>query len=200
MTKKIILTGTHCSGKTTILNKYRDMNLKHVVCIDEMIRHLAKIPHFRFTFDEKDQQSIFEYAFSEKALTSFYKGGAEFGNIYPDTKLMIMDRCILDPLYYSTYFNLKKQLSSGITLRQSLINDIMEVINIGFFNDTQVLLMKPLPLDIEDEFRLKGEDVQNGVYKVAKTQLNTFEIDYKEVNVVEAEKIINTIIKDIIGE
>lgn len=190
MSKKIIMTGTHCSGKTTLLNKYRDMNIKGVVCYDEMIRHLAKIPHFKFTFDPSDIQSILQYAFSEKALTSFYKGCAEFGDIYPDVKLTIMDRCIVDPFYYTTYFNLKKTLLNGKTLRQSLVSDIDYLISIGFFDNTIILLMKPLPLDVEDEFRLKGEEVQLGVYEEAKRILRFFDLDYQEVGVEEANNII----------
>ena len=190
MTKKIIMTGTHCSGKTTLLNKYRDMNIKGVVCYDEMIRYLIKIPHFRITLDPNDPQSIMQYAFTEKALTSFYKACAEFGDIYPDVKLTIMDRCIVDPLYYSTYFDLERKLPNGVSLRQSLINDIMEVINMGFFKDAKVLLMKPLPLDTKDEFRLKGEEVQLGVYEDAKSILRFFNLDYQEVNVEEADSII----------
>lgn len=188
--KKIILTGTHCSGKTTLLNKHRDMNIDGVVCYDEMIRHLSKIPHFRFTFDPSDSQSILQYAFSEKALTSFYKGCAEFGDIYPGVKLTIMDRCIVDPFYYTTYFNLKKTLLDGRTLRQSLVSDIDYLISAGFFDNATLLLMKPLPLDVKDEFRLKGEEVQMGVYEEAKRILRFFDLDYLEVNTLQADQII----------
>lgn len=190
MSKKIIMTGTHCSGKTTLLNKYRDMNIEGVVCYDEMIRYLLKIPHFRFKLDPNNPQSIMQYAFSEKALTSFYKGCAEFGDIYPDVKLTLMDRCIVDPLYYSTYFGLEKILLNGVSLRQSLINDIMDVINMGFFKDAKVLLMKPLPLDPKDKDRLEGEEVQLSVYKDAKNLLRFFNLDYQEVDVEEADSII----------
>ena len=148
--KKIILTGTHCSGKSTVLNWVNDKNIEGVMCMDEMIRHLAKIPNFCFTFDPNDPKSIEMYIFAEKCLSAFYKGVVEFG-VIADTKLLVMDRCILDPLFYSTAFELEKTLATGVTLRQSLIDDINWVIKQGFFNNATVLLMKPLPLDVEDK-------------------------------------------------
>ena len=186
--KKVILTGTHGSGKTTLVNKY----LKHqnVLVMHEMIRPLSKIPNFKFTFDKDDVKSVYQYAFSEKMLSGFYRALAQFDLTYPEIKLILMDRCILDPLYYSTYFRLEKTLLDGNTLRQSLINDVMYIINLGFFKDSTIILLKPLPLNDNDKFRLKGKKIQHDIYKVAKTTLQMFNLPYIECDTKEANRII----------
>ena len=197
---KIFLTGTHCSGKSSLLTWVNEKNIDWITCYDEMIRYLAKIPNFRFTFDKSDKKSIQQYIMSEMCLTSFYKGVAEFG-VFDDTKLIVQDRCILDPLYYTQYFELEHITSKGIDVRQSLVDDIISVIKLGYFNeDCIVLLLKPLPLDIQDDFRLKGIEVQNGVYNEAKSILRTFSIKYLEVSIDEAEEIINNTINNIIHQ
>jgi hypothetical protein len=195
--KKIFLTGTHCSGKSSLLNWVINKNIEWITCYDEMIRYLAKIPNFRFTFDPKDKKSIQQYIMAEKCLSTFYKGVAEFG-VFEGTKLIVQDRCIIDPLYYTQYFELEHILENGLTVRQSLIEDIQSVIKLGYFKEEAiVLLLKPLPLDIEDDFRLKGVEIQQGVYNEAKSILRTFDINYLEVSIEEAKEIIDNVINRI---
>jgi energy-coupling factor transporter ATP-binding protein EcfA2 len=197
--KKIILTGTHCTGKSTILNQLRGLNRPDITCVDEMIRTLALIENFRFICNPDSQDELHEYAFSEKALTSFYRGIAEFGQIKRNSNFTIMDRCILDPLYYSTYFKLNKMLSNGISLRQSLINDIREVlVKHNFFLNADVYLLTPKPLDVADEFRLKGEECQLAVHQIARTTLELFDINYKEVSCEEAYSSILKSINEVV--
>ena len=66
--KKIILTGTHHSGKSTLVKEYAD---KYNI-MDELVRALATQSNFHFTPDNPEK-----YAFSELALVHFYYGIAK---------------------------------------------------------------------------------------------------------------------------
>ncbi len=185
---KIIYTGTHGSGKTTIQRKY--MNLEHygIVSFDELIRHLKRIPNFRFT-PGNDEMSRMQYANTERALVSFYKSICDMKNAIPNQELIVMDRCILDPLYYTSYFNINvKMANDNLWLSDVLINEILEVKRLGFFNNAKIFLLNPLPLDEEDTFRIGSQNteefykIQHDIYNTAKRTLQLFHLPFEECN------------------
>lgn len=189
--KKIFLTGTHHSGKSTLIQKYKES--REVNVMGELVRGLAKEPNFHFTPDKPTN-----YAFSELALLHFYYGMAKGFDLLQDDKLWLFDRCIIDPLYYINYFNTDLPLKKGTLYTQGL-HLVTDLINEGYFNDTLVLLLKPIPIVEHDGFRL-GEVEQEGVYIKAKEILNSLGIKYQEVTSEEASNIIDNVYRESKGE
>lgn len=184
--KKIILTGTHHSGKSTLIKKYKDN--PDINIMDEMIRALATQANFHFTPDKP-----VNYAFSELALIHFYYGMSKGLDLLQDNKLWLFDRCILDPLYYINYFNTDLPLKEG-TLYSQAMHLTTDLIHKGYFNDALILLLKPIEIKEHDGFRLDA-GAQAGVYVKAKEILNSLGIKYREVTSEEASYIILWTIK-----
>jgi GTPase SAR1 family protein len=181
---KIILTGTHHSGKTTIIEKYKD----DYNVMDELIRALATQANFHFTPSNPEQ-----YAFSELALVHFYYGMAKGVNLLDIKKPWLFDRCIIDPLYYIKYFNIDVRLSEG-TIYNTALKLTTDLIQQGFFDNSLLLLMKPIPITKHDGFRL-GETEQEGIYDIAIKTLQVLNVNYKIVTTKEAEEIIDNNLK-----
>lgn len=184
--KKIFLTGTHHSGKSTLIQKYKESPKVNVM--DELVRALATQAHFHFTPDKPTN-----YAFSELALLHFYYGMAKGLDLLQDDKLWLFDRCIIDPLYYINFFGTDLPLKEG-TLYTHGLHLVTGLINEGYFKDALVLLLKPIKITEHDGFRL-SEVEQGGVYTTAKEILNSLGIAYQEVTTVQAEDLINDAIK-----
>jgi len=177
---KIILTGTHHSGKSTLVAKYKDSyNI-----MDELIRALATQANFHFTPDKPEN-----YAFSELSLIHFYYGVAKGFNLLDTKKPWLFDRCIIDPLYYMKYFNINVALKEG-TIYSVGMQLTTELIRQGYFNDSLILLLKPIPITKHDGFRL-GAKEQEGVYEVALKTLEVLNLNYKIVDTTEAKEIID---------
>ncbi|MFL1781133.1 hypothetical protein ABSA28_00850 [Candidatus Hepatincolaceae symbiont of Richtersius coronifer] len=183
---KFILTGTHNSGKSTIVEKYKnnpDYNI-----MGELVRSLSLEPNFLFLPTDKER-----YGFSEIALLNFYMGTAKAYNILKQKKHWIYDRCIIDPLYYIRYFNVQVPLSyqnKDCTLYAYGISLVTELILDGWFKDAIILLLKPIPIVKDDGFRLQGDTIQSDIFNIAKETLNVLSLPYKEVTVEQAEEII----------
>jgi nicotinamide riboside kinase len=182
--KKIILTGTHHSGKSTLVQKYKEF--QDINVMDELVRALATQANFHFTPDKPTN-----YAFSELALVHFYYGMAKGFDLLQDDKLWLFDRCIIDPLYYINYFNTDLPLKKG-TLYSHAMYMTTDLICEGYFDDSLILLLKPIPIVADDGFRL-GVKEQEGVYVKAKEILNSLGVKYEEVSSDEASKLVDSV-------
>lgn len=182
MIKKIILTGTHHSGKTTLIEKYKKN--KKINVMDELVRALATQTNFCFT-----PEKIYNYAFSELALLNFYFGMAQGVDLLQDNKPWLFDRCILDPLYYISYFKVNLPLKKNTLYKQGLFLT-KKLIDSGYFKNTEILLLDPIPIVKHDGFRL-GEEEQMGIYKIAISILNTLGLSYKKCSSKKAKNIID---------
>ncbi len=178
---KIILTGTHHSGKSTLVKKY----VEKYNIMDELIRALATQANFHFTPEKPEN-----YAFSELALVHFYYGIAKGFNLLDIKKPWLFDRCIIDPLYYMKYFNINVALKEG-TIYSVAMQLTTDLIRQGYFNDTLLILMEPIPIVKHDGFRL-GATEQEGVYEVAKKILDVLNINYVICNTKQAEELIDS--------
>lgn len=184
---KYILTGTHHSGKSSIIENFKED--KRFNIIGELIRSLSLEPNFKFTPDDKEK-----YAFSELSLLHFYYGMAKSLEVLSTKKYWLFDRCIIDVLYYINYFNVKLGITyfnKKTSLYAYAVNLVTEIICSGWFEDAQLLLMAPIPIKSHDGFRLEGENVQKKIYEIAKNTLEVLGLPYKECNYQEALVIIN---------
>lgn len=250
MIRNIALEGTHCSGKTTLINKFKKFHGKEVFVVDEMIRKLdgadsknklssledkikklnlksddATIINdelkdlsdsiqegsFRFHLNNYSYEDINTYFFSEDVLINLYFGileslkSASQKDIYlfQEGTKFLYDRCFLSPLYYMRYFmqcaetldklseiNLKKLND----MYRKSIDRVCQYRDSNGFEDWLFLVLKPLALNIDDEFRLKGDEIQTAVHNICIETLNVLNINYVLCDQKEAEDIISSLI------
>lgn len=190
---KFLLTGTHNSGKSTIVNKYIDNPSVNIM--GELVRSLSREPNFMFTPEDKER-----YGFSEIGLLGFYDSTAKAYDLLKKKQHWVFDRCILDPLYYIRYFNVNVELSylnKDTTLYPYAMHLATTKIIEGWFKDAVILLLKPLDELVDDGFRLKGKMIQDDIHKIAKETLNVLGLPYLEVTADEAGEIIEADLKAI---
>lgn len=92
---RVGFTGPQCSGKTTLLKKCKSLYGDKFQYVDEVTRPLARKG---FTINEGGNDD------TQRAIIDAHIDNIKLDNV-------IMDRCIIDGMAYSWYFNGKNQIS-----------------------------------------------------------------------------------------
>ncbi len=186
---KIILTGTYYSGKTTIIKKYK--NNKNINIMGELVRSLSLEPNFYFKSDK-----VNNYAFSEFSLAYLYYGMAKVQHLLDNNKPWLFDRCIVDVLYYLKYFELDSNFYINNHLYEQVLSLVTELSADGYFSDTTFLLLKPIKIKENDNFRMQGQKDQIGIYNIAKIILEDLKLSFYEKYAYQALEYIENIINN----
>lgn len=204
---KVILSGTHCCGKTTMCKKY----LPYFATFPEMTRELESSTNSVFSFRPGETtEEMDAYIFSEIQLLNWYMNMAYNIDIVTRHKPALLDRCVFDPIFYiklSNYmmnFQLTIPTRFGVTPIQketSLLmfakDTINNTIHSNFFNNSIIFLPMPLPLDVKDEFRLKGEEIQAQVFENAKAEYKSFEIPAYVLHASVIDKMLEEVLEEL---
>jgi thymidylate kinase len=173
---KIAISGAHGQGKTTILNSLRHLSVfKDYVFVDSPTRTLQA----NYLINENGTQ--------DTQVSIMYK---HYVNVMTNGNNIILDRCALDGISYSTYF--KSKIDAGIfsSLQQmylflmkqydivfyinpelKLTSDGVRSLDVGFFNDVKNTFENLIEENKHNVTRLSGSNEQ----RIA-TILNTLKL------------------------
>jgi hypothetical protein len=185
---KVILSGTHGSGKTTLCEKF----LPYFKTFPEMTRELESSKNSVFRFRPgATQEELDSYVFSEIALLEMYTSTSFNVDIVTRYKPALYDRHVFDPIFYigldsyMTNFVHTRPVKPGAypVVKKTRLYDyamecILNIIQSGFLEDAIILVPLPLPLDTKDTFRLEGEELQRVVFENAVNTYSFFKIPF----------------------
>lgn len=157
---RIILTGAQGTGKTTLLNSCKNMQIN---LITEVARKLYKngIIKINENGDEISQRILFN----------------EYKKLLSDTHNYISDRGLTDVFSYTEYLKNKNIISENFYNKQ--LNDLKE-----FLINNRDIIYIYLPIEFEikcDGIRSLNKEFQYDIDKIIKNNLIKLNIDFIEI-------------------
>jgi deoxyadenosine/deoxycytidine kinase len=148
MTVKIVLSGTHCSGKTTTIRRLQkrldDLGVD-AACVFEIIRNCP------YTINEGGSEQTEVWAISKQILAEL--------NI--KAKVALLDRCIFDNVSYAEWTRQRGNLSkeafefiSSVAFSWARLNPYV-----------LIFVLDPLPL-VEDGMRSTNQKFQQEIHDI----------------------------------
>ena len=139
--KRLILTGAHGVGKSTILNHYKDLGYN---CITEVVRNLAKTGvNINEMGDEVGQKTIFK----------------EYQKLLKSKKGYISDRGLSDVASYTVYLALTEKVKKTLADKQFLAVQ-------KFHQDNPDIIVCYIPIEfpvVDDGVRSTDENFRSSV-------------------------------------
>ena len=153
---RIMLTGVHGTGKTTLINSLKDWPvLADYKIVTNMTRELA---NRGFIINKSGDDA------TQLELMKIHLENLEYENV-------IMDRSLIDYFAYTLYLNKNHTVSMDCRnkMREGMLNNIKRY-------DIIFYLVPEFPI-VVDEFRPACEEFQTSVAELYESIINTYNID-----------------------
>lgn len=169
--KRLILTGAHGVGKSTILNHYKDLGYN---CITEVVRNLTKTGvNINEMGDDVGQKTIFK----------------EYQKLLKSKKGYISDRGLVDVLSYTCSHAIAEDNEEGPMKK---LADKQYMTAAKFYHDNPDIEICYFPVEfpvVDDGLRSTNEEFRAEIDFLIKTFLDSAELKYHTITGTVEERI-----------